>query len=130
MKQNGLIKKAVIVPSFVFFGALLSATALHAAGPILTNPLGADPKVLVTPADLVGRIVTALLGVTGTLALIMVVYGGTQIALNMKSGNDSGLAAGKKTLTFALLGLIISLGGFLVIDTILGAVGGALGLGG
>ena len=97
-------------------------------GARLNNPLAEDPVTLLTPAALVGRIVQAILAVSGTVALVMIIFGGVQIALGLKGGKDTKFSAGKKTISYAILGLIVSIGGFFVIDIVLGAIFNGLGI--
>jgi len=65
----------------------------------LANPLG----VTEIP-DLVGKIIQGTLGVVGSLALLMFIYGG--ITWMTSGGNDEKIKKGKQILVWATLGIV------------------------
>jgi hypothetical protein len=67
----------------------------------LTNPLGKGTTV----PSLIGRVINAALGIVGSLALLMFVYGGFTWMLS--GGNSSAVEKGKNILIWATLGLVI-----------------------
>ncbi|MBT4483743.1 MAG: hypothetical protein HOC71_08710 [Candidatus Latescibacteria bacterium] len=67
----------------------------------LDNPLGAD----VTPQTFIGDVIRGILGVVGSLALALFIYGG--FLWMTAAGNAEQVAKGKNTLIWATLGLII-----------------------
>ncbi len=72
-----------------------------AAGPTnLTNPLKANS----VPA-LIGNVINGVLGVVGSLALLMFIYGGFTWMLS--GGNSSAVERGKNILMWAAIGLVI-----------------------
>ena len=72
----------------------------------LTNPLcptgGAN---CVTPQSLIGRVINGVLGVVGSLALLMFVYGGFTWMLS--GGNSTAIERGKNILIWAAIGLVV-----------------------
>jgi len=66
----------------------------------LTNPLG-----VTDPSTLIGRVIKAVLGIVGSLALLMFVYGGFMWMLS--AGNEKMIEKGKSTLMWAALGLVV-----------------------
>lgn len=66
-------------------------------------------------------IVKLLLGLSGSVMLLMVVYGG--FLWLSSSGNSSQVEKGKKVVTGALIGLIIVFGAYTAVQFILGALG-------
>ena len=68
---------------------------------VLTNPLGDidDPRVLI------GLIIRAALGVVGSLALAVFIYGG--LVWMTAAGNEDKVAKAKDTIKRAIIGLII-----------------------
>ena len=68
----------------------------------LTNPLGTDNHSIPT---LLGKIINNVLGVIGSLALVMFIYGGTTWMLS--AGNQEQVTKGKNILIWAALGLVI-----------------------
>jgi Zn-dependent protease with chaperone function len=73
----------------------------------LDNPLaGADGEEGVTePQVIVGRIIDIILGMVGSLALLMFVYGG--IVWMTSSGSPEKVKKGKNILVWSILGLAI-----------------------
>jgi len=67
----------------------------------LTNPLGTG----VTPQIFIGRIIKAILGIVGSLALVMFVYGGFNIMT--AAGTAEKVEKGKQILVWATIGLIV-----------------------
>ena len=62
------------------------------------------------------NIINLLLGLSGIVALTMIVRGGVQMLLS--AGKPDKVAQGKSTITNALLGLTIALGAYLIINTV------------
>ncbi len=67
----------------------------------LTNPLGTD----VTPQIFIGKIIKAILGVVGSLALLMFIYGGFNWMT--AAGSPEKVEKGKQILLWATIGLIV-----------------------
>jgi len=85
----------------------------HAA--TLSNPLGTtDIKVIIS------RIVQALLGITGAVALLMFVWGGFQWMAS--AGNPEWIKKGKETMKWAIFGLVIMISAYMIISTIVTAL--------
>lgn len=57
-----------------------------------------------------------VIGLTGALSLLFVIVGAIQMLTAF--GNDEGLGTGKKTITWALVGLVISLLSFAIVQVI------------
>jgi len=72
------------------------------ATPKLSNPLGSDIE---TPQALIGQIINSVLGVVGSLALLMFVYGG--ITWMTSSGNQEKVKKGRDVIVWAAIGLVI-----------------------
>src|SRR3989338_5403556 len=68
----------------------------------LDNPLGKGATDIPT---LLGKIIQSVLGVVGSLALVMFIYGGTTWMLS--GGNQERVTKGKQILIWATLGIII-----------------------
>lgn len=98
----------------------LPSVTLAAATPTLTNPLGTSDV-----RELVGRIISASLSVVGTLALVMFVYGG--FLWLTSRGDVKMIGKGKETMTWAILGLVIIFGAYVIVRTVLtGLVSGTV----
>ena len=95
---------------FVFFASVNLALAAGGDGSTactstsgatcLSNPLGVN-----TPQALIGKIINAVLGVVGSLALLMFVYGG--LVWMTSSGNPEKIKQGRGIIVWAAIGLAI-----------------------
>lgn len=79
----------------------------------LINPLGSGTTIY----DLIGRIIKALLGLSGSAALLMFVYGGFQYLTS--AGDPAKVKKGKETLVNAVIGLVIIFGSFIIVNQII-----------
>jgi hypothetical protein len=83
----------------------------------LQNPLGQG----VTIQAVVGRVIRIFTGVSGSLALLMFVYGG--FLWLTSSGNAQQVDKGKKVMVWATIGLFIIFGSYAILSTIFSAIG-------
>jgi len=83
-------------------GAQGDINNIGSAGTQLTNPLGED---IDTPQALIGRVINSILGVVGSLALLMFVYGG--LTWMTSSGNSEKVKKGRDILIWSAIGLVI-----------------------
>lgn len=67
----------------------------------LKNPLGEN----ITPQIFIGKIIKAILGIVGSLALLMFIWGGFQWMT--AAGNAEKVEKGKQILVWATIGLIV-----------------------
>ncbi len=89
----------------------------------LTDPLSPDGETHITVPMFIGRIIKAALGVVGSLALLMFIYGG--FIWMFSAGNPEKVAKGRSILIWASLGLVLifssySLSNFIINKAILG----------
>jgi len=72
----------------------------------LKNPLkGSEPEGIIAPSVIVGKVIGGVLGVIGTISLIIFIYGGVMILLSL--GNDKEIQKGRDAIIWASVGLII-----------------------
>lgn len=91
---------------FLFLFSIVSAVTLE-------SPFGTtDVQVIIN------KMINALLGIVGTIAVIMIVYGGIKIMIS--GGEPTKYEEAKKTITYAVVGLIIVLLAGAFINFILG----------
>lgn len=83
----------------------------------LSNPLGKG----VTIEVIVGRAVTIFTGLSGSVALLMFMYGGVMWLTS--GGNAERVERGKKIFTWATIGLVIIFGAYAILSAIFGAIG-------
>jgi hypothetical protein len=55
--------------------------------------------------DIIQSVITWVLGFSAAIAVLFIIYGGIQYVIS--AGNDARVASAKKTLTFAIIGLIV-----------------------
>ncbi|OGL74140.1 hypothetical protein A3F28_00210 [Candidatus Uhrbacteria bacterium RIFCSPHIGHO2_12_FULL_57_11] len=81
----------------------------------IENPLGTTS----IPA-LVGRVISAFLGIAGSLAILMVVYGG--VTWLTSGGSPEKIEKGKKILVWAVIGLIVIFGAYSLVNFVLSRI--------
>lgn len=82
----------------------------------LSNPLGTS-----SIPTLVGRGIQILTGVSGSIALLMFVWGG--VVWLTSGGSPEKVQKGKKVFTWASIGLLIIFGSYALVNAIFGAIG-------
>ena len=82
-------------------------------GPVdLPNPLGqSDPRIII------GNIIKVVLGIVGSLALIIFIYGG--LMWMTSSGNTERIKKGRDTLVWATIGLMVIFGSYTVVNFVI-----------
>lgn len=102
--------------SFTHFGRLFLVTSLvlfpSVASAALENPLGETDIRLI-----IGRIISALLGIAGAIALLMFVWGGMQWLIS--GGNSDQIKKGKDTLVWAVIGLVVIFTSYAIVRAII-----------
>lgn len=81
----------------------------------LTNPLGTTNIRAV-----IGRVIQAILGVTGSIALLMFIWGGFQWLI--AAGNETRIKKGKDTLLWAGIGLTTMVGAYALVRAVITAL--------
>lgn len=108
--------KRIYTTLFLFGLSVSAPVATHAAG--LYNPLGDR-----TIPELIGFLIQAALGISGSIALAMIVYGGF---LWLTSGGNPGkIEKGKNTLLWSILGLAVIFAANVLATFVINALGGA-----
>jgi hypothetical protein len=85
----------------------------------LNNPLGTGGKDVPT---LINTIIKGALGVVGSLALLMFIYGG--FTWMLAAGNESAVEKGKNILTWATIGLVIIFASYSLVGFVINAITG------
>lgn len=78
------------------------------------------PQVI-PDVTLIKRIIDTLLTVAGALSVIFVLVGGLKYTLS--GGDPNGLKSAKETILYALIGLVVSVGAFAVVNFFLSRFG-------
>lgn len=96
----------------------LSATGTPASAATLYNPLG-DRSI----PELIGFFIQAALGISGSIALLMVVYGG--FLWLTAGGKTDRIEKGKQTLLWSVIGLAVIFGANILATFVINTLGGA-----
>lgn len=104
-----MLKSKVLKSLLAVFGTfLLSSKFTLALDLTLKNPIGeTDPK------KLIGKIIATLLGLVGTLALVMFIYGGFTWMLS--GGSADKVKKGQDIFVWSTLGIVIIFMSYLII---------------
>ncbi|MBI4437800.1 hypothetical protein HY631_02510 [Candidatus Uhrbacteria bacterium] len=101
--------------SFFLAVTLLTLAPAFARAAELTNPLGTtDVRVIIA------RIIQAILSITGAVALLMFIWGGFQWLIS--AGEPEKIKKGKETFTWAIIGLAVIIGAYMLVSTIVSAL--------
>jgi hypothetical protein len=85
----------------------------------LTNPLGANTNNV---PKLIGNIINGALGIVGSLALLMFIYGG--FTWMLAAGNESAVEKGRNILTWAAIGLVVIFASYSLVTFVIGTLTG------
>jgi hypothetical protein len=102
----------------------LSPSPVAAAGETavveLDNPIGSKEVSQAEILKIAGRVIKGFLGVTGTVALVMFIYGG--ITWLLSGGNPDKIKKGKDVFVWAVLGLAIIFSSYFIVDFVIRAL--------
>jgi hypothetical protein len=101
------------------FGLIALVALILAAHPALAQEL-TDPLGGVSIPVLIGRVIRVALGISGSVALLMFIYGG--FIWLTSGGKPEAIEKGKKTLIWAVIGLAIIFTSYLAVDQIIRAL--------
>lgn len=86
--------------------------------PIIENPLGTSDDAK-DPRYLIGRIISTVLGIIGSIALALFIYGG--LLWMTSAGNEEKVRKGKDVIIWATLGLALIFSSYAIVRFVLGA---------
>jgi len=111
-------KKILLIITFCGILALiLVSPVLAQTSKVLTNPLGTA-----SPEELIGRIIKAVLGIVGSIALLMFIYGG--FLWLTSGGSPEKIKKGKDVLVWAVIGLAIIFLSYTLVGFVINALTG------
>jgi hypothetical protein len=125
-------KKQFVKQALITLALMVGAISVLSIAPVAYAQLGLDPGINPVASatnnetDLKSMILTVVnyaLGFLGLIAVIMIIYGGVTYVTS--AGSDEAIKNAKKIIMYALIGLIIILLSFVLVNAVLGA-----GLGG
>lgn len=102
---------------YALSAVLVSASSAHAIqGPNLTNPLAGEADF----GRILNTIINGLLLFAGAVAVLFLIIGGFRYVVS--AGNPDQVEGAKKTILYAILGLIIIFIAFVLVQVLLGTV--------
>ena len=126
------MKAIILIVLLVTLTSLVMVTSISASGtgvstgssePVkLNNPLTGSATSVEIPV-LLGKIISYTMGLIGSLALVMFIYGG--VTWMLSAGNQEQVTKGKQTLMWAVLGLAIIFTSYALVTFVLTAIGQA-----
>lgn len=96
--KNKKILNVIIITLILVSSVMICSTVK--SEPKLENPLGTT-----NISELIGRIIKEVLGVVGSLALLMFIFGG--LTWMTSGGNEEKIKKGKGILIWAIMGIVI-----------------------
>jgi type IV secretory pathway VirB2 component (pilin) len=92
----------------------------------LLNPINIPPEAKDAPIPyLLGTVINSVLGIIGSLALVMFIYGGATWMLS--AGNQERVTKGKQILIWATIGIVIIFTAYALVKFLLTTVTGVPG---
>lgn len=118
------MKMKTLKQGLIVFALMVGAITLFSAIPdVLAGAINPEDRPDIVPGGslrgLVLTIINYFLGFLGLLAVIMIIYGGVTYVTS--AGNDEAVGNAKKIIMYALIGIIVILLSFVVVNTILSA---------
>jgi len=122
------VKKIAVYITSIVASVLLSlavvapAGAINAFEDICTAP-GSDQSAVCQNKEedansVVGVVINTMLFIVGILSVVMLIYGG--IRYTTSAGNANSITAAKNTITYAIVGLVVSFLAFAVVNWVTG----------
>ncbi|MFC1612562.1 pilin [Patescibacteria group bacterium] len=122
-------KNKKIFLSIVICGLLLIPIFVFATDKgVLVNPIGgtkANPKGTIEIATIIGQVIKAVLGIVGSIALLMFLYGG--FLWLTSRGNEQNITKGKNVLIWATIGLTVIFLSYILVGFVIDALTGKTG---
>lgn len=124
MKSKAKIFKQFLLVFAIMTGALVlvSSAPMAFANLGLTpdqNPVADETGGATSIRELVLRMINYFLTFLGILAVIMIIYGGVRYVAS--AGNDEAVGTAKKVILYSIVGLIIVMLSFVIINAVIGA---------
>lgn len=103
-KNKTKIFFTVLISFILFFSVVSLSLAVDLPNPLGTGDANKDPRIFI------GRLIKGILGLSGSIALLMFVYGG--LVYLTAQGESERIQRAKNTLIWATLGLAIIFGSY------------------
>jgi hypothetical protein len=115
-------------------GAVLSAGSSAAALSLMDvingdyRGTGQPAELFNGPTALIPRAINLMLFVVGILAIFMLIWGGIRYVIS--GGDQQRVKDAKNTILYAIIGLVVAILGYAVVQWVIGVVGAGAGAGG
>lgn len=104
------MRKRILLLFYLFLSIPHTTLAAELTNPLYTTDI----------RNIIGRIIQAILGVTGAVSLLMFVYGGFLWLIS--GGEKEKVKKGQETMKWAVLGLAVIIGAYMIVSTIINAL--------
>ena len=115
----------MLISFSITYNVLASATGVGAGDSSntvkLTNPLGNQSSKSIP--EFLGQIISYAMGIIGSLALVMFIYGG--LTWMLSGGNQEQVTKGKNTVMWAALGIALIFTSYALVRFVITAISGA-----
>lgn len=118
LRNNNFMKFIKKISYLLALSSYLFALPALAQG--LPNPLGTTDV-----RDIIANVIRAALGLVGSIALLMFIYGG--FLWLTSGGNDEKVKKGKDTLVWATLGIVLIFAAYAILNFVIGALTSSAG---
>lgn len=115
-----LFGRAAVMVGVIAAGLMLAVAAQAAGNSAIGLPV---PLAGIDPQTLIGRVISGLLGVVGSIALVMFMYGG--FVWMTAGGSQEKIKSAKGTIVWATIGLIVVFASYAIANFIINAITGA-----
>lgn len=97
------------------------APATPTGGPVVGfgNPLCPDPSKPCDPPTVIGNIIRALLGIVGSIALAMFIYGGFIWMIGGQRGAEKKVRYAKEIIVWSAAGLLVIFASYILVDFVI-----------
>lgn len=113
LKKNFLL--SIFILTILLIPIIVTAVIEGGTDPVsLTNPLGEGKTSI---PELIGRIINGVLGIVGSLALVMFIYGG--FTWMTAAGNSEKVQKGKDILIWASIGLVVIFASYALVNFVI-----------
>jgi amino acid transporter len=108
--MKSILKKISLLLVFIAFAAI---EVKNPAPGLFSEAFGTDAKTIIT------GVITVLLGFAGLISMAYIILGGYQIATS--GGNEDSVKNGRKTLTNAIIGLLVIIFSYIIVSVVINA---------
>ncbi len=111
---------------------LFTAAPAFAQGPVREGAdaaRGTDvPSLIMGDGGVISQVINVMLFIVGVLSVIMLIWGGLRYVIS--GGNSTSVTAAKNTILYAIVGLLVAIFAYAIINFVIGTATGGSVLGG